>query len=83
MADNRIPGLDKLIEPLAAEVGKLVSIDTMMLMSIAVSAKRIADAVADDGEDSFFRRPINNYGETIGEAIQGQILRGNAGVDHR
>lgn len=44
----------------------------MALYSIAISLKRIADALGG---------PINNYGETFGEAIQGQIARGLRGID--
>jgi hypothetical protein len=44
--------------------------------SMAVSLKRIADALErmDPG------KPINAYGETIGEAIQGQHERGLRGI---
>ena len=31
--------------------------------------------------NKFFETPVNNYGETIGEAIQMQIIRGNRGID--
>lgn len=41
------------------------------LLSIAVSLKRLADAMGG---------PINHYGETLGEAIQNQIVRGLRGI---
>jgi len=34
----------------------------------------------------FLREPINSYGEGIGDAIQGQLVRGMAGIsqyDHK
>jgi hypothetical protein len=46
------------------------------LVSIAISLKRIADALG----GGLFTAPINSYGEGIGDAIQGQIIRGNNGV---
>ena len=42
--------------------------------SVAISLKRIADSL--DGISG----PLNAYGETIGEAIQGQIERGLRGI---
>lgn len=65
------------------------------LQSIAISLKRIADALTTDkgavaklaalldpeNPDGAFRASINCYGEGIGEAIQGQIVRGQRGID--
>lgn len=55
--------------------------------SRAVSAKRqadaltrIADALTGKGE-SILTAPINMYGEGIGSAIQGQMIRGQNGND--
>lgn len=31
--------------------------------------------------NNFFEKPINKYGETIGEAIQGQLIRGLRGIE--
>lgn len=45
-------------------------------LSKAISLKRIADALSGEDGEGVFRQPINAYGETIGEAIQGQITRG-------
>lgn len=47
--------------------------------SIAVSLKRIAD-VLEGGGTNIFTAPINSYGEGIGDAIQGQFVRGQAGI---
>jgi len=55
-------------------------------VSAAVSAKRQADALeriaaALTGEgSSILTAPINSYGEGIGDAIQGQMVRGAAGI---
>lgn len=48
-------------------------------LSIAISLKRIADAITGDGE-SILTTPINAYGESIGSAIQGQMVRGAQGI---
>ena len=47
--------------------------------SQAISLKRIADALTGAG-DNFLKAPINSYGEGIGDAIQGQMVRGAAGI---
>lgn len=64
------------------------------LLSIAVSMKRLADtmtgitSVTNDANpvikafDALVRHPVNHYGETIGEMIQGQIVRGHRGIDY-
>jgi len=52
---------------------------TLFLASIAVSMKRIADALSGEGPN-LFTTPINSYGEGIGDAIQGQLVRGQAGI---
>lgn len=54
--------------------------DGHSLHSIAISLKRIADAVTGVGQ-SVLTAPINSYGEGIGDAIQGQMVRGAAGID--
>lgn len=48
----------------------------LALFSIAMSLKRIADSLG----GGLFNAPINSYGEGIGDAIQGQIIRGNNGI---
>lgn len=55
----------------------------MSITSIAVSLKRIADALekltpADPRDNPIYRalsEPLNHYGEGIGECIQGQFAR--------
>lgn len=47
-----------------------------MLFSMAISAKRIADSL----EKLDPARPLNSYGEGIGECIQGQHERGLRGI---
>lgn len=49
----------------------------LIALSQAQSLKRIADAMSDGG---VFKQPINSYGECIGDAIQGQLVRGQAGI---
>jgi hypothetical protein len=57
------------------------------LASIAVNLKRIADACEKLSQPiaeqivAGLSAPINSYGEGIGEAIQGQIMRGQRSVD--
>jgi hypothetical protein len=53
---------------------------THILFSIAVSLKRIANALTGEGTN-IFTAPINSYGEGIGDAIQGQMIRGQRGID--
>lgn len=68
--------------------------DGHCLHSIAISLKRIADAVSAGGTvdrlaglldpenpEGFLRASINCYGEGIGEALQGQLVRGQRGID--
>jgi hypothetical protein len=60
---------------------------TLFAASTAVSAKRQADALdriarALTGEGpSILTAPINSYGEGIGDANQGQLIRGNRGIN--
>ena len=54
--------------------------ETEVSRSIAISLKRIADALTGEGP-SILTAPINSYGEGIGDAIQGQMIRGQRGVD--
>ncbi len=92
--------------------GRIEDIDSALtpleraLASIAISTKRIADALSGPGSvrggapshtayelldtiadavtgkgDSLLTAPINSYGEGIGDAIQGQIIRGQRGID--
>lgn len=49
-------------------------------LSKAISLKRLADALTGGGP-SILTAPINSYGEGIGDAIQGQMIRGQRGVD--
>lgn len=70
MADSKFDGK---MEPEAKDGFGCVS--DAALTSIAISLKRIADALSGDGEN-IFTRPINCYGEGIGDAIQGQLDRG-------
>lgn len=52
--------------------------------SQAISLKRIADALEKGSVAEQIRAvltdPINSYGEGIGDAIQGQLVRGQRGV---
>ncbi len=54
--------------------------DGHCLHSMAISLKRIADAITGEGP-SILTAPINSYGEGIGDAIQGQMIRGQRGID--
>lgn len=60
---------------------------TLFAASMAVSAKRQADAldriakVLSGEGPSILTAPINSYGEGIGDAIQGQMVRGQRGID--
>lgn len=49
--------------------------DGHCLHSIAISLKRIADTLSGEGP-SIMTMPLNQYGEGIGECIQGQFERG-------
>ncbi|WP_417615380.1 hypothetical protein [Parasphingorhabdus sp.] len=53
---------------------------SLYLSSIAISLKRIADALSGEGP-SILTASLNSYGEGIGEAIQGQMIRGQRGID--
>lgn len=61
--------------------------EAVFAASAAISAKRQADALdriakALTGEGpSILTAPINSYGEGIGDAIQGQMIRGSRGID--
>lgn len=50
-----------------------------ILASVAISLKRIADALTGEGAN-ILTTPINSYGEGIGDAIQGQMVRGQRGI---
>jgi hypothetical protein len=84
------PSPRKLIEEGLIEAVQMQSDNAATaLLSIAVSMKRIADFITGEGAteaagklaETFFMKPINCYGEGIGEAIQGQIVRGNMGIE--
>lgn len=49
-------------------------------LSKAISLKRIADALSGQGEN-MLTMPLNHFGENIGTAIAGQIVRGMRGDD--
>lgn len=69
--------MHKMIEEAAALALKEgATTENSMRLSIAISLKRIADALTGDGEN-ILTRPLNAYGEGIGECIQGQLERGN------
>lgn len=53
---------------------------SLYLSSIAISLKRIADTLSGQGV-SMLTAPINAFGEGIGSAISGQIVRGMRGDD--
>lgn len=54
-----------------------LSADLMLLYSIAISAKRIADKL--DGD--LLTQPVNAYGESFTDAIQMSIIRGQRGIE--
>lgn len=64
------------IEP--AAVAARPDHDGQVRLSMAISLMRIADAMT--GGANFLTAPINSYGEGIGDAIQGQMVRGAAGI---
>lgn len=68
--------ISKSLEPMPAEIGAKFTLADSAALSIAISLKRIADSLG----GGLFTAPINSYGEGIGDAIQGQIVRGNAGI---
>lgn len=55
--------------------------DRDIQMSQAISLKRIADSLEHMDVTKALTMSINSYGENIGEAIQGQMVRGQAGID--
>lgn len=67
------------LEPEALR-GTADSDDQRVALSVAISLKRIADTLSGQGE-SILTTPINAYGETIGQAIQGQMVRGARGIE--
>lgn len=75
MAD-RHPAWDR-IEPEAQGLARhhdIIPGEHAIELSKAISLKRIADALAG------LSGPLNTYGETIGECIQGQHERGLRGI---
>lgn len=48
--------------------------------SVVDHLRAIRDTLAGKGP-SILTAPINSYGEGIGDAIQGQLIRGQRGVD--
>lgn len=69
--------LKSLLEPEAFAKSISPSAEEAVALSTAISLKRIADALSNGG---IFKQPINSYGEGIGDAIQGQLVRGQAGI---
>lgn len=51
----------------------LLGVNAILLAAIHRQLTRIA-------RGDFLRAPINSYGEGIGDAIQGQMIRGQAGI---
>lgn len=77
--DPAVAALRDAMEP--AALGALLYTDQLLFTaSVAISLKRIADALTGQGE-SILTKPINSYGEGIGDAIQGQMIRGQRGID--
>lgn len=68
---------DKQIEEVPEDLGDGRD---QVIASIAISLKRIADAMTGKGPN-ILTQPINSYGEGIGDAIQGQMIRGQRGID--
>lgn len=64
------------LEPDALDAPGIETDDQRVELSQAISLKRIADALTGEGPN-ILTAPINQYGEGIGEAIQGQMERGN------
>lgn len=94
MSDSEyMAGIAACLEPQA--VSAVRDAKTQIELSTALSLKRIADALNGGGgpldklvaaldpenPDGFLRASINCYGEGIGEAIQGQLVRGQRGID--
>ena len=51
-----------------------------VLYSIAISVRRMADALEAMSLDELNTKPLNAYGETIGTCLQGQLERGLRGI---
>jgi hypothetical protein len=76
MSDEQHPAWDQ-IEPGALRwpvADRPPLTDSEIELSKAISLKRIADAL------TTLSGPLNSYGETIGECIQGQHERGLRGI---
>lgn len=76
------PSAERLIEAMDCDAANYGP-EAMLVAyskSIAISLKRIADTLSGQG-DSMLTTPINAFGEGIGEAISGQIVRGMRGDD--
>lgn len=73
-----------LIEDLAAQLPLNTPESEVLLYSIAISAKRIADALSTTNIESIMNivanHPTNVYGEGFAEAIQNGIERGMRGI---
>lgn len=66
-----------VLEPTAIAAGEMMPNASMVevtTLSLAISAKRIADALSGIGPN-ILTAPLNAYGENIGECIQGQFGR--------
>lgn len=75
--DSLEPDARSAIHNLPKGMNKL---QTAIAYSQAISLKRIADALTGEGP-SILTAPINSYGEGIGDAIQGQMIRGQRGIN--
>ena len=52
----------------------------VLLLVISWQLHRILLEVRNISNGDFLTRPINSYGEGIGDAIQGQLVRGQNGI---
>lgn len=75
-----LSGLGILIVIASMLMGLIGLAGSIAMIYAALSLKRIERTLSGDGE-SILTRPINAYGEGIGDAIQGQMIRGQRGID--
>lgn len=81
-----VNGLEKDAEAFMEWIGNGKGIDPVQVIglasyhSMAISMKRIADALTGEGQN-MLTMPLNAFGENIGNAIAGQIVRGMRGDD--
>lgn len=70
------------IEQDAIALDGLYSNEVVLAASSAISLKRIADLLAGpEGLSALFTQPVNNYGESLTDAIQMAFVRGHRGID--